>query len=222
MGRKNTSDRLKELMSMNNWKQVDLIQKTRIPKSAISQYISGKRLPRQDKLTIIANACNVSEAWLMGYDVPMRKEIAEAHNAGSNNYNEFNAKGVQIPVLGKVAAGIPIEAIEDIVDWEEIPVEMAKKGDYFALSIKGDSMEPKMSEGDVVIVKKQQDVESGEVAIVRINGDNATCKRLLKSSDGFILISLNPTYAPMHYSNEDIENLPVEILGKVVELRAKF
>ncbi len=131
-------------------------------------------------------------------------------------------KGVKIPVLGRVAAGIPIEAITDIEDYEEISDAIAVGGDYIALTIHGDSMEPRMVEGDVVIVRLQQTIESGELAVVMINGQDATCKKIKKTAAGLVLISLNPAYDPMVFSPEECETLPVRILGKVVELRAKF
>ena len=131
-------------------------------------------------------------------------------------------KGVTINVLGRVAAGIPIEAVEDIIDTEEISEDMASTGDFFGLRIHGDSMEPKMSEGDVVIVRKQDDAESGEIVIAMVNGCDATCKRLKKYADGIMLLSNNPKYEPMIFSKEEIETKPVRIIGRVVELRAKF
>lgn len=127
-----------------------------------------------------------------------------------------------VPVLGDVAAGIPIEAITDIVDYEELDAALAGSGEYFGLRIKGDSMMPRMMPGDVVIVRKQEDIESGDVAVVMVNGDSATVKRVKKGPNGITLIPFNPVYGSMEYSNADIEALPVRILGKVVELRAKF
>lgn len=126
----------------------------------------------------------------------------------------------RIPVLGRVAAGIPIEMIEDIVDEEEIPGDMV--GEYFGLRIKGDSMEPKISEGDTVIVRQQPDVENTEIAIVTINGQEATCKRVYKYAETLVLRSDNPKYGEYSFTKEEVEKLPVRILGKVVELRAKF
>lgn len=130
--------------------------------------------------------------------------------------------GVKIPVLGKVAAGIPIEMIEDVVDYEEIPSSMTKTGEYFALQVKGDSMQPRICEGDVLIVRKQADAESGDIVIATVDGQDATCKRLMKYTEGISLMSLNQKYDPMFFSNEEIKNLPVTILGKVVENRQKF
>lgn len=134
-------------------------------------------------------------------------------------------KGHKIPVLGKVAAGIPIEAIEnyDSDEWEEIPEEMATSADYFALKIEGKSMEPKFSEGDVVIVKKQDDVESGEIGVVIVNGSDATVKKVVKQDNGIMLVASNQSVYPLKfYDINSVENLPVRIIGKVVELRAKF
>ncbi len=131
-------------------------------------------------------------------------------------------KAIRIPVLGNVAAGIPIEAIEDVIDYEEISEELAHTGDFFALKIKGDSMEPRICNGDVVIVRKQNYAESGDLVIVLVNGDSATCKKLAKFPSGIRLIPFNQTYEPMFYSNEEIENKPVRIIGRVVENRQKY
>lgn len=133
------------------------------------------------------------------------------------------ARGVRIPVLGRVVAGIPIEAITDIIDYEEIPAQMAKSGTYFALQVKGRSMEPTLHEGDVVIVRQQPEVENGEIAIVLVNGNDATVKEVKESPEGLTLIGHNVAiYTPHFYNRKEIEALPVQILGKVVELRRKF
>lgn len=130
--------------------------------------------------------------------------------------------GTKIPVLGRVAAGIPLEAIEDIIDYEEIPEELAKTGEFFGLKIKGDSMEPRIREGDVVIVRKQDDAETGDVVVAMINGDDATCKRLKKYGEGIMLISNNPAYEPFIFNYDEIREKPVRIVGKVIELRGKL
>lgn len=135
----------------------------------------------------------------------------------------YRVKGVRIPVLGRVAAGIPIEAIEDVEDWEEIPESMAKTGEYFALRITGNSMEPRMLDGDVVIVKRQSDVDSGDVAVVLVNGNDATVKQITKSETGLTLIGWNlAAYTPRTYNKKECRDLPVSILGKVVEIRGKL
>lgn len=136
---------------------------------------------------------------------------------------EIPLGSVKIPVLGRVAAGIPIEAITDILDYEEIPAEMLKDGsEYFALQIKGDSMEPKISDGDVVIVRKQETCDSGDIAIVSINGDDATCKKIVIHEAGISLVPNNSAFPVMFFTKEQITDTPIRIYGKVVELRAKF
>lgn len=203
-----TSERIRFAMDLRGLKQADLVEKTGISKGALSSYISGRYSPKQNNIYLISKALSVNEAWLMGADVPMER----IENKGSK----------EIPVLGRVAAGIPINAITEIIDTEEISEDLARTGDFFALKIKGDSMEPRIVDGDVVIVKQQEDAENGDTVIALVNGDDAVCKRLRKYRDGLELISNNPAYAPMFFDKETIETKPVRIIGKVVELRGKF
>ncbi len=137
------------------------------------------------------------------------------------NAGEETPKGVKIPVLGRVAAGIPIEAVEDILDYEEISPHMAAQGEFFALQVKGRSMEPRMQEGDIIICKKQADAETGDVAVVLVNGDDATVKKIKKTSAGLYLLPTNPAFDPLFYTYDEVME-KVTIIGKVVELRAKY
>jgi len=134
----------------------------------------------------------------------------------------LNNKGIKIPVLGRIQAGVPIEAVQDILDYEEITPEMASSGEFFALIIKGSSMEPKMSEGDAVIVRKQSDVTSGDTAVVIVNDHDATVKRLIKKENGIMLQATNPAHEPLYFTQNEIRDLPVVVVGRVMELRAKF
>lgn len=182
----------------------------------------------QEKLALQLNVSRSTVAmWENNSNEPDNKTLVKIANILNTSVDELldnivKNKGIKIPVYGEVAAGIPISAIEDIVDFEEITEELASKGEYFGLVIKGDSMEPRMTTGDVVIVRSQDTAETGDIAIVLVDGETATCKKIKKTPEGVMLISLNPTYEPMFYSNKQIEQLPVRILGKVVELRAKF
>ena len=92
-------------------------------------------------------------------------------------------------------------------------------GMYFALEVTGDSMEPLIHKGATVIVKSRSVAENGEICIVQVNGDEATCKRVYKQDDGLLLVSINQEYAPMFYPAEEVIQRPVRILGKVVECR---
>ncbi|PWL47769.1 MAG: LexA family transcriptional regulator [Veillonellaceae bacterium] len=175
-----------------------------VSKATIQRYEKGAitNIP-SDKIEKIAKALSTTPAFLMGWEDKSNR-----------------LKGVRIPILGRVVAGIPLEAITDIEGYEEITPKMASLGEYFALRIKGHSMEPRIEDGEIVIVKQQEDVECGDVAIVLVNGDEATCKQVKKSPEGITLIGFNPVVYPPHfYSNKEIEELPVRVIGRVVESR---
>lgn len=100
---------------------------------------------------------------------------------------------------------------------------MARGCELFGLRIKGDSMSPRILDGDHVIVRRQEDAESDEIVIAMVNGNDAVCKKLKKlENGGLMLISLNPTYEPIIFTRSEIIDIPVKILGKVIELRRKF
>ena len=133
---------------------------------------------------------------------------------------DLKPAAVSIPVFASVQAGLPLEAAENIVDYEEISPDLY--GEYFALKVKGDSMSPRICEGDVVIVKKQNVIENGKVAIVLVNGSEATIKKVVKGKDYITLIGFNPNFDPITYTKEQIRSLPVQIIGKVIEIRGKL
>lgn len=218
--------RLSALMEERELKQAELAKMSGVRASSISDYLTGKYKPKQDNIDLIARALSVSPAWLMGYDD--KKESSRISPAAPQDapapLSSDRRKIARIPVLGRVAAGIPIEAIENIEDYEERYISVLEDPrDYFALRIVGHSMEPRIWNGDVVIVHKQDDVDSGQIAVVLVNGDDATVKQLKKSSSGITLIGLNPTvYSPHFYTADEVISLPVRILGLVVEVRGKL
>ena len=197
-------NRIKELRQANGVKQSDLAKAINVSQATMSEYETGKYEPDIATLRKIAAYFSVSVDYVVGGERATKKH------------------GVRIPVYGAVAAGIPMEAIEDIVDYEEIEPELASSGDFFGLRIKGSSMEPRICDGDVVIVRCQEDADTGDVAIILVNGYEATCKRIKKDGHGIALIPNNPAYEVKYYSAEEISSLPVRIIGKVVELRGKF
>lgn len=199
------TENLKKYRNLAQLSQKEIAKKLQISQQGYGNYESGKASPDPDRLAKIAEVLNCNIEDLVGTTTTKKKNTS-----------------IKIPVFSHVAAGIPISAIEDIVDYEEITEELANSGEYFGIVIKGDSMEPRMTTGDVVIVKSQPTAETGDIAIVMVENDNATCKKIKKTPEGIMLISLNPIYEPMFYSNKEIEQLPVKIIGKVVELRAKF
>lgn len=199
--------RLKELREHKNLSQQKFAQAIGVSQGTVGNWESGIREPNYETTMKIAKYFNVSVDYILG----------------NNDTNSTpKTKGIKIPVLGKVQAGIPMEAVEYIIDWEEITPEMAATGEYFGLVVKGDSMEPRFVEGDVVIVREQTTAETGDIVIALVNGDEATIKKLKHIKGGIMLVPLNPAYETMFYDKDDIENKPVNIIGKVVELRGKF
>ena len=206
---------LKLLRKSKGLTQDDLAKALKVSRSTIGMYENGSREPDYETTEAIADYFNVDIDYLLGRTLKTTKLL---HPAPANT----QSTGVIIPVLGRVAAGIPITAAEYIIDTEEISQAMAADGDYFGLQIKGDSMEPKISNGDIVIVRKQSDADDGDLVIALVNGNDAVCKRLKKYSEGIALLSTNPSYEPMYFNEKEITEKPVEIIGKVKELRAKF
>lgn len=204
---KSIGERIKEARKSAGLTQLELAKKTELSRSYIGDIEKDRYNPSVSTLQLIATATNTPLEDLL----PSTKTVSPT------------GRGVRIPVLGRVVAGIPIEAVEEILDYEEITPELAATGEFFALQVKGDSMLPKLEEGDVVIVKKQEDVETGDIAIVLVNGDEATIKQVKKVNGGIMLYGFNPdVYEPHFYSNQQIEELPVRILGKVIESRRSW
>lgn len=193
---------IKKYREINELTQGQLADKLNLSRNAVSQYENGKREPSIDTQILMADLFGVSLDELNSRDV-------------KNKY--------EVPVYRAVSCGNPFIADEDIIDYEEINPKLKILGDHFGLRLKGDSMEPNFKEGDVVIVRKQSTVDSGDIAIVRVNGDEATMKIVEKSPEGVTLIATNTNvFLPKFYNNYEIETVPVEIIGKVIEQRRKF
>ncbi len=205
-------------MSMNSFSKksgiskayISLLEKNKHPKT-------GK--PISPSIQVIKQAADA-----MGMDFDALFSMLEGEDSLSDQKIDpvKVKKDVVINVFNRIAAGISIEDVTDIIDTEEIPEKLAKTGEFFGLQIHGDSMSPGICSGDIVIVRQQNDAESGDIVIATVNGDEAACKRLRKYSEGIELISNNPSYKPFEFSNEEIMKKTIQIIGKVIELRRKF
>lgn len=216
-------DIIKKYRIENGISQRDFAKKCNLSYTYISaleknkDYRSGKPIsPTLETVKNVAKGLNISVDDLL-------KILDDEQEFTLNEDNqENNPNSAVVFIYGNIPAGIPMECIEDIIDTEEIPVEMLKGGkQYFGLKVKGNSMEPEYLDGDTLILEKADDCENGDDAVIMVNGNDGTFKRVFKNENGVILQPLNPTYSPMVYSNEQIENLPVKIIGIVEEIRRK-
>lgn len=184
-------------------------------RSSIAKIEKGVVDLSQSKIKAFADVFNISPSELMGFNEDQENKIERP-----TKYQTYEC--VKIPILGRVAAGIPIDAIENIIGYEDIPTAWAKYDEYFALKIKGDSMLPDICDGDIVVVRVQPVVDNGQIAIVCINGETATCKRVMRYEKELCLVSINPAYETMRFTPDEVNNLPVTVLGRVIEIRRKL
>lgn len=201
-------NRIKVARQIREMRQQDLADRIGVGQSTLSHWENGVYEPDIAAIRKMCAVLDVSVDYLLGL----------------SQVSESASEAVTIPVLGSVPAGIPLEAIEDVLGWEEIPSSMCNGGkEYFALEVKGDSMWPDYLEGDVVIVRKTPTCESGDVCVVYVNGYDATLKQVRIGEDGSLsIIPKNQSYPPRTFSREEVINLPVSIAGVVVELRRKI
>lgn len=197
--------RIRQLRNDNGWNQEELGKKMNLAKVTISQYENETRSPNPDIINKFADLFGVTVDYLLGRD------------DNKNYINDY----ITINVYGRVPAGIPLEAIEDIQDTEELSLKdyQASK-DYLGLIVDGDSMYPKYLKGDTIIVEVTPQCETGQDCVVYVNGYDATLKTVIKNEDGSITLQpINPSYPPTTYG---IDDEPIKILGKVKEIRRKI
>lgn len=186
--------------------QMQLAKLIGVSTSTVAMWETGRRKPDYHTIAKLRDFFAVGFEELLGMETLHRAPV----------------ENIPVPVVGQVRAGLPATAQENIIGYEMINEELSRTGEIFALTVKGNSMEPKMSEGDVVIVRKQSTAASGQTAVVMVGKEEATVKKVYFSHDGITLVPTNPDFTPMHYSPLECENLPVTIVGVVVELRCRY
>lgn len=203
------SNRLQKALDFCDMKQVDLVEKTGLDKTLINKYLAGIMKAKQDKLTILADALNVNEVWLMGYDIPMDRNL---------KLDKFGNPVVSIPLLKSVKANYDYLSQENWEGTVDIKEELAKTGDFFALKIKEDSMFETLWENDIVAVKKQDFAENNQIVVAVINDNEATVKMYKNIPGGIMLQPLNRKYDDLIFTEEQIKETPVKIIGVVKQI----
>ncbi|MCI8999796.1 MAG: helix-turn-helix domain-containing protein [Clostridia bacterium] len=206
-------NRLNKAMQIRNIKAVELVEKTNISKANISCYMSGKYEAKADGVKLLADALNINPVWLMGYDVPMDTD---------EKIDELGNPVVTIPILGVVKAGYDYLAQENWIGNVDVDKKLADGNELFALKVKGDSMFPVLVEDDIVIIKKQDDFETGDIVVAIVNSDEATIKKGKKTSNGILLQPLNTSYDPLIFTYDEMKTIPVSIVGIVKQLKREF
>lgn len=212
----NNMNKFKELRKKAGLTQIEFAQKLNVDQSTISKWEQDKAIPDIQMLVQLASFFNVSVDYLMGREQKVDNNVAGV---------QLERQTVRIPVYGTIPAGVPIEMIEDsyIEDYEDISADLLRGGNkYFALRVKGDSMLPKFESGDILILKQTEDCESGAYCAVSINHTECTFKKVIKKMNGLTLMPLNPDYEPLFFTNREVAELPVTILGVVKEVRRSY
>lgn len=207
------ANRLNTAIRIRDIKPIELSEKTGIDKSKISSYMSGRYKAKQDGVYLLAKALDVNEAWLMGCDIPMERNL---------KLDKFGNPVVEIPLLGIVKAGYNYLAQENWIGTVDVDKSLAEGNELFALKVKGDSMYPVLIEDDIVIIKKQDDFENGDIVVAIINGDEATIKKGKKNNNSILLQPLNTNYEPLIFTEEEMKSIPVTIIGIVKQLKRDF
>lgn len=199
--------RFSDIMKENNETIYTIAEFLHLSPSAISKYTNAVMAPKQTAIEALSIKFHLNPLWLMGADVP--KTLVQP-------------KYIKVPVVGVIRAGEPILAEQNIIDYINIPENMAKGDDVFGLKVVGDSMNnARIYPNDTVIVEKQPEVENGEIAVVLIDSENATVKRFYQTDTTVTLVpeSSNPIYKPRVI---DSKKTKVEVLGKVIGALIKF
>lgn len=216
MKKSDFASRLSQALETRGMKAADLSKKTKVAEGTISCYINGRYEAKQNRVQVFAEALDVNPAWLMGYDVPMDAEHATpsqpAQKATIPPGFEPMPEMDMVPLVGRIACGTPITAEQNVDRMVCVP---SKWRSTFTLTCKGDSMEPRIHDGDLVAIRKQPEVEQGEIAAVRI-GEEATLKHVYLHENFIELRPENPAFNSIILSREDMNDVVIE--GKAVGL----
>lgn len=212
------SKNLKYYMTINNKNRNDVCRDLDIPYTTFAEWYNANIYPRIDKIEMLANYFDIKKSDLVEDKSKLDDQLK---NIGAMYVSNTNL--VKIPILGKVKAGYNYMAQENWIGYIDVEKDIIKDGcEYFALKIIGDSMSPALIENDIVIIKKQNDFENGDIVVAIINGNEATIKKGKKTDSSITLQPLNPSYDPLVFTYDEMKTIPVEIVGIVKQLKREF
>lgn len=215
-------EKIKDLRKTLGMSQVELAKRIGVSKQTLYKYENNiiTNIP-SDKIELLSNVLQTTPADIMGWE-PTQITAKDVEQSLKNSISNIR-RITKIPLLGSAPCGKPNLTFDDYRYAEFVDFSHYKhKDEYYALRATGDSMYPKIEDGDIMIVHYQRDVEDGQIAIVRVNGDEATCKKIRKYKHGLELIPINTNYERIFYTSEEVETLPVEIIGRVIESRTRL
>ena len=201
-------ERIKYLRNLKGWTQEELGAKVGMQKSAIAKYEKGNvENMKRSVIKKMSELFEVSPSYLMALD-----ELDKLSNI------RYVEEMIDIPVIGTIACGEPITAVQNVAYYKTYNKSSLPSGELYLLEAKGDSMEPNIPNGSLVLCRVQNDVENGEIAAVLLNGDTEGTLKRIRKIDGVVLLeAINPNYPPILVNKDN----PARIIGKAIEFLAK-
>ena len=201
-------ERLKQLRRDMRITQSALAEELGITQQAVGKWETNRSSPDPEMLLRLAEYFNVSTDSLLGREGTLGGQVLPYTAAGE----------VQIPVIGTVRAGYGALAFEEDCGTEAASVRDPEN--YFYLRVKGDSMEPRIQDGDLALVRRQPTLDDGDLGVVVLGEGEGTLKKVYRSGNTIMLQAFNSAYAPKSLSGEDLDHL--YIVGKVVETKTRW
>ena len=212
------SKNLKYYMTINNKNRNDVCRDLGIPYTTFAEWYNANIYPKIDKIEMLANYFDIKKSDLVEDKDKLYNQLK---NIGTMYVSKTDM--VKVPILGVVKAGYDYLAQENWIGTLDVEKNIINDGsEYFALKVIGDSMSPVLIQDDIVVVKKQNDFENGDIVVAIVNGNEATIKKGKKTDSSITLQPMNPSYDPLVFTYDEVKSIPVTIVGIVKQLKRDF
>ena len=202
---------IRHYMELNNKSRNDMCEALGVKYTTLTDWVNGKTYPRIDKIELMANYFGIKKSDLVEDRVKLPPDAIPF----------VPRPTISIPIVGVVNCGMPLLAEDNIEGYHETPADDITTGEtYFWLRAKGDSMANIIHEGDLLLIRQQNDVDSGDIAVVSINGNDATLKRVIKKQNAIVVQPENPAYEMKIFVGKEMEE--VHIRGRLMKLEKRF